>query len=1089
MKKALITMMCLAAMFVAGTGLKAQEIPITLAPGCNWISYPNAEAMPIGEALGSFTPANGDIIQSQFDGYCLYLDGSWRGDLTHFVPGLGYKYYSARSEEVEFVFAQPASSSVATATPTDITATSAVVGGTVTVSEGSHVFLRGVCWGTEPSPDIDGDHTSEEPSLGNYSSTIENLTPNTTYYVRAYVVSDRGLSYGNEESFTTLPIWVIDAIPNPIDGGIVTGNGEYEENAICTLTAVPNEGFIFTNWTENGEVVSTEAGYTFMASGDRSLVANFRIPIHIGAIDGKFSVNNNGDQVCFSQGNLQYRASTNTWRFAENQFDYIGEANSNVAQSYGGWIDLFGWGTSGYNHGAVCYQPWSTSENNSDYYAYGSSYNNLNNQTGQADWGYNAISNGGNQTDQWRTLTKEEWKFLFNTRSTSSGIRFARAKVNNVNGVILLPDDWSSACYTLNNTNNTNASFSSNIITLSSWNVLEANGAVFLPTAGFRDGTFVYGGGTYGGYHTATYLNSDGVYDLYIGSSYLLVEGTCPRSNAQSVRLVCAVPTFTIDASVMPSDGGTVTGTGNYAKGSTCTLIATANEGYTFTNWTENGSQVSTNATYTFTVNADRTLVANFTYNGGGDHAYVDLGLPSGLLWATCNVGADNPEDYGDYFAWGETQPKDTYNWSTYQYCMGSNTTMTKYCNNSSIGYNGFTDNLTTLLPEDDAATANWGSDWRMPTKEEWQELLDNTTHAWTTQNGVNGRLFTASNGNSLFLPAAGISGLHYAGSYGYYWSSSLYTGTPYDAWGFYFYSGYYYLSNLNRAYGESVRPVRSASQNISFSIDATASPSEGGTVVGTGNYAEGNTCTLIATANEGYTFANWTENGSQVSTNATYTFTVNADRTLVANFTYNGGGDHAYVDLGLPSGLLWATCNVGANNPEDYGDYFAWGETTPKETYDWTTYQYCNGTSGTLTKYCNKSNYGYNGFTDDLTTLLPEDDAATANWGSDWRMPTNEEWQELYNNTTHTWTTQNGVNGRLFTASNGNSLFLPAAGYRSSGLVNAGSGGHYWSSSLYTGSPNDAWSCYFYSGNFYVFNRSRCYGQSVRGVRSSRQN
>ena len=212
---------------------------------------------------------------------------------------------------------------------------------------------------------------------------------------------------------------------------------------------------------------------------------------------------------------------------------------------------------------------------------------------------------------------------------------------------------------------------------------------------------------------------------------------------------------------------------------------------------------------YKSSVSEDR--VFSFT------HDYVDLGLPSGLLWATCNVGAYSPEDYGDYFAWGETTPKDTYDWSTYQYCMGNYNTLTKYCNNSSYGYEGFTDGLTTLLPEDDAATANWGPDWRMPTKEEWQELYNNTTVIWTTQNGVNGRLFTASNGNSLFLPAAGYrdnSSLYDAGSLGYYWLSSLYTDYPSGAWSFYFNSGYYYMSNYGRDGGQSVRPVRSASQN-----------------------------------------------------------------------------------------------------------------------------------------------------------------------------------------------------------------------------------------------------------------------------------
>ena len=190
---------------------------------------------------------------------------------------------------------------------------------------------------------------------------------------------------------------------------------------------------------------------------------------------------------------------------------------------------------------------------------------------------------------------------------------------------------------------------------------------------------------------------------------------------------------------------------------------------------------------------------------------------------------------------------------------------------------------------------------------------------------------------------------------------------------------------------------------------------------------------------------------------------------------TAGGGDEHEYVDLGLPSGLLWATCNVGVETPEEYGDYFAWGETTPKDDYSWGTYQYGDGS--TFTKYTGS---------DGLTTLLPEDDAATANWGEGWRMPTKEEFQELYNNTTVTWTQQNGVNGRLFTADNGNSLFLPAAGYRRySSLYDTGIFGDYWSSSPGTDYPGNAWILYFSSGYYYVGSSYRYYGRSVRAVRS----
>ena len=482
----------------------------------------------------------------------------------------------------------------------------------------------------------------------------------------------------------------------------------------------------------------------------------------------------------------------------------------------------------------------------------------------------------------------------------------------------------------------------------------------------------------------------------------------------------------------------------------------------------------------------------SFTTQSSTVCQYVDLGLPSGILWATCNVGADTPEDYGAYFAWGETQPKEVYDWSTYQHCNGNWNELTKYCNDTDCGYNGYSDNLTTLLPEDDAATSNWGAGWRMPTHGEWLELFENTTNMFTDQNGVNGMLFIALNGNSIFLPAT------YDGSSGDYLSSSLYIGNPYMDCPCFAYDcfidssledGALLFEGADRSGRCSVRPVRS-SQGLLYSISANANPAEGGNVTGIGEYEAGSTCTLTATAEEGFTFINWTENGEVVSVEANYSFTVTGDRSLLANFTMSSGNDHDYVDLGLPSGTLWATCNVGADYPEGYGDCFAWGETQPKNVYNWSTYQYCHGSSSTLMKYCNNPSYGYNGFIDNLSALLPEDDAATANWGDDWRMPTKEEWQELYVITTCTWTTQNGVDGRLFTAPNGNTLFLPAAGYRSgSNLSSPGADGDYLSSSLYTDNPSRAWEFNFGMDNYGASSFGhRKLGLPVRAVRSSSQ-
>lgn len=161
------------------------------------------------------------------------------------------------------------------------------------------------------------------------------------------------------------------------------------------------------------------------------------------------------------------------------------------------------------------------------------------------------------------------------------------------------------------------------------------------------------------------------------------------------------------------------------------------------------------------------------------NHDYVDLGLPSGTLWATCNVGANSPEEYGDHYAWGETESKDYYNWSSYKFKFtDGGKTFTKY---------NCTDSKTTLDPEDDAAAVNWGGKWRMPTDDEWTELRENCAWTWATLNGVNGYEVTSkTNGNSIFLPAAGYRGyasLNRAGDYGGYWSSSLDADYPNGAW------------------------------------------------------------------------------------------------------------------------------------------------------------------------------------------------------------------------------------------------------------------------------------------------------------------
>ena len=191
---------------------------------------------------------------------------------------------------------------------------------------------------------------------------------------------------------------------------------------------------------------------------------------------------------------------------------------------------------------------------------------------------------------------------------------------------------------------------------------------------------------------------------------------------------------------------------------------------------------------------------------------------------------------------------------------------------------------------------------------------------------------------------------------------------------------------------------------------------------------------------------------------------------------SHNG---HEYVDLGLS--VKWATCNVGASKPVEYGDYFAWGETQPKDYYGLSTYKWCNGSYDTLTKYCTDRSYGT---IDNKTVLEASDDAATANWGGSWRMPTKAEQDELREQCTWTWTNQNGVNGYKVTGSNGNSIFLPVAGYRYySSRYNGGNFGHYWSSSLRTDHPDVAFNLCFHSAGDLGDWNSRDKGQSVRPV------
>ena len=462
-------------------------------------------------------------------------------------------------------------------------------------------------------------------------------------------------------------------------------------------------------------------------------------------------------------------------------------------------------------------------------------------------------------------------------------------------------------------------------------------------------------------------------------------------------------------------------------------------------------------------------------------HEYVDLGLPSGLLWATCNVGANTPEGYGDYYGWG---------------CLNTNSNGDTYRKN----INDISGNS-----DYDVATLNWGSEWRMPRIGEFDELLNNCTWTWITQNDVDGYKVTGPNGNSIFLPACGYNnGSSFLDvGVGFYWTSAPVPYGDLEEAFMYILDGYNdYLTTGYRPQCNSIRPVSGgnfegpAAQYASVTTSEVTEITSNSAICG-GHVTADNGSTVTAKGvcwstnknptiddnktTDGSGVGSFTSNLSNLEPNTTYyvrAFAINAAGTSYGEqksfTTLTAGPDannHEYVDLGLS--VKWATCNVGANSPEAYGDYFAWGETETKSEY---TEENCPTYGLSISELQSQ------GYIDGAGYLNPQYDAAAANWGGDWRMPTYDELNELISKCNWMWTTQNGVKGYKVTSkTNGNSIFLPVAGYRSgSSLKGAGNYGHYWSSSR---SSDGAYRLFFNSFGPAVDDNDRNSGKSVRPV------
>lgn len=497
-----------------------------------------------------------------------------------------------------------------------------------------------------------------------------------------------------------------------------------------------------------------------------------------------------------------------------------------------------------------------------------------------------------------------------------------------------------------------------------------------------------------------------------------------------------------------------------------------------------NEETIVINATISQDCNLNGINESHATQNSLNGHSFVDLGLPSGLLWATCNVGSETPEQIGDYYAWGETQTKSNYSLSTYQYASNaislSDISGTQY----------------------DAARVNWGGEWRMPSRNEVAELTSNCSRKDTTINGQSGLLLRGANGNYIFIPCAGHwynNKVEELTGRGFWTSTATGSRCAYRAW------EWTYISFSEREQGFQIRPVISGGASLSTQTHTLTLYADGCENPNVYIFDEGQQVSISAVPQENNQFVQWsdgnTDNPRQVSLDANITLTALFEDTTAVNpsleeaaiyqdcnqnginaalaenlslqsISANVNG-HAYVDLGLPSGNLWATCNLGAQDSTGIGDYYAWGELTTKTSYTNATYQYQDW-------YGTKA-YVYLG--DEISGT--QYDVAKHIYGGDWRFPTAEEAREIL-----TYCTKVAHdNGNEYVGPNGKSIFIPKSGYRQWESVLSSFAPLFWTGTYKPGDdPNypEANSYAFYGDQGKVQGMCRRFGLPVRSVCSN---
>lgn len=496
-----------------------------------------------------------------------------------------------------------------------------------------------------------------------------------------------------------------------------------------------------------------------------------------------------------------------------------------------------------------------------------------------------------------------------------------------------------------------------------------------------------------------------------------------------------------------------------------------------------------------------------------GGFEYVDLGLS--VLWATYNIGASTPEEYGSYYSWGDIETKSRYSWYDYRFCGGfygyqGDYSLRKY-NTLDYMFMGSFDNKTTLELEDDAAHVIWGGDWRTPTSAEFSELLneENCEWTWTNQNGVNGYLITSKingfEGHSIFLPAAGSRNdnayqtiLSGAGTNLAYWSSSLDFQQPFQAIilsinGNNLVKGAC-IQKVSRESGRTIRPVCPSTRwidnvdkmEINLDKESISLIPNSHITLNLKTKIDGELISCpVSWKSSNNTIVTVDDNGlvTGISVGSAIITAIINNKSCSCLVQVNEPQIiKEAIDLGLS--VKWATCNYGAEKPEDCGCFLAWGEKSTKIKYSLDTYQFNNSSYGTIymTKYCTNSNYGNN---DSRVVLSPDDDIAYEKWGENWRIPSKEEFQELIDSCSWSWTNLNGTDGYLVTSNiNGykdKSIFLPISGCRSNYQLN--SVGAYWTNSINTDAPYCAWDLIFEQNNIDLLYTYRYGGLTIRPV------